>query len=677
MNRRVTRGVCTWRLLLAIVALSVPVAAGAQSLPAGWAARDIGSVGAAGNASGSNGSFTVRGAGADIWGSADGFQFVYRTMTGDGEIVTRVNSVDYLNAWSKAGVMMRESLSPGAAHAYMLASAGKGLAFQRRPYTDGASTNTAGNGGPGYFLKITRSGNTFDAYQSADGVNWAWVGSEWINMPATIYAGVAVTSHYYGAAATATFSGTIVNEWAATAVSGGGSEPSGWSHGDIGAVAASGWSSNNGSDISVGGSGADVWGGVDEFHFAYRTLAGDGSIVARVSSLDWVDTWSKGGVMMRESLTPSSAHVFMLVSAGKGLAFQRRASTGGSSTNTAGPGAAAPYYVKLVRTGNTFYAYASADGANWIFVGSEWIQMASTIHVGVAVTSHADGAVAGANFSGVTVVEGSGEVAAPAPTAPAPPPPPPAETGSPTNTGSPAAGTGSTLRVMHWNTHHLTGTDGVFDPYRIAYWIARSQPDIVSLNEVDDDWLVEQISDALAAQTGFRWNATFSGWGNLILTRLPMVGSDVCRFNPGAARVAAHMSALINGRTINLWSAHLATDSTGTRMYEVANLQACQQAWGEARLIAGDFNMQAFSPEYLLGTTSWLDGWAAAKANGTAINFPGNCDGCTRNSRIDYIFSSFGAWFLSVQSAEVIDTRDGYGTMASDHRPIVVTYNVQ
>ena len=181
--------------------------------------------------------------------------------------------------------------------------------------------------------------------------------------------------------------------------------PGGWASGDIGDVAAAGWATGSGSELAIGGSGADIWGSSDEFRFAYRTLTGDGSIVARVNTIDYYDAWSKGGVMMRESLSPGSAHAFMLASAGKGLAFQRRTSAGGGSSHT-GAGGGPGYYVKLVRSGNTFNAYASADGSNWSFVGGDYILMGSTIYVGVAVTSHADGAVAGAGFSGVEVVDG-------------------------------------------------------------------------------------------------------------------------------------------------------------------------------------------------------------------------------------------------------------------------------
>jgi len=669
MNGRVTLGVRTsWLFLIAILALVAPIAASAQSLPSGWSARDIGSVGASGSSSGSGGSFTLRGSGADVWDTADGFQFAYRSMSGDGEIITHVRSVDYLHAWSKAGVMMRESLSAGAKHAFMLASAGKGDAFQRRPYTNGSSVSTVTNGGPGYYVKITRQGNNFDAYQSADGSSWGWVGSEWIDMPTTVYVGVAVTSHYYGALATATFSETAVNEWTSTAASGS-ALPGGWAHGDIGGVAASGWAAASGNEFQVGGSGYDIWNNEDSFQFAYRTMSGDGSIVARVSALDWVDSWTKGGVMMRESLSPSSAHAYTLISAGKGVAFQRRPATGSDSLHTEGTGAAAPYYVKLVRSGNTFTGYSSPDGSNWTWVGNEYISMGSTIYVGLAVTSHANGAIANGTFSGVEVVEGA-EVATVAPPAPAPAPPP-----------APAAGgDGSTFRVMQWNVHHGgIGTDGYYKPERIAAWIAYVNPEVVTMNEVDDESQLWNIVSYLQAQTGVTWHATFA-YKNAVLTRLPVLNQNYCGYGYTSGQTSPQTGILVNGRAVGIWAAHLDADSAYARWSEIGTLQYCLNGWSSANIIAGDFNMQAASPEYwtmLGGYPGYIDAWDTARNNGATFNYSGNCDGCTRNSRIDYMFSSSSAWFLTVDWASMIDTRDAYGYMPSDHKPFVITYRVR
>jgi hypothetical protein len=119
----------------------------AQSLPAGWATAEIGAVGTPGTASGDTSAFSVDGAGADVWGTADAFRFVYTTLSGNGSITTRVTSEEYVNDWTKAGVMIRETLTPGSRHAFMLVSPGKGLAFQRRVNTNGTSLSTAGGAG--------------------------------------------------------------------------------------------------------------------------------------------------------------------------------------------------------------------------------------------------------------------------------------------------------------------------------------------------------------------------------------------------------------------------------------------------------------------------------------------------------------------------------------------------
>jgi hypothetical protein len=160
-----------------------------------------------------------------------------------------------------------------------------------------------------------------------------------------------------------------------------------------------------GSTISMQGAGADIWGRSDQFRFAYRTLSGDGEIVARVSSVEPVDPWTKAGVMIRQSISPQSAHALMLVSAGRGLAFQRRRATGGATTHTAGSGGSAPQWVKLVRRGQTIVASRSDDGTSWTVVGEDTLPgMGPSVLVGVAVSSHAPSQLATAVFESVDVV---------------------------------------------------------------------------------------------------------------------------------------------------------------------------------------------------------------------------------------------------------------------------------
>jgi regulation of enolase protein 1 (concanavalin A-like superfamily) len=155
----------------------------------------------------------------------------------------------------------------------------------------------------------------------------------------------------------------------------------------------------------VAGAGADVWGTADAFHYAYKTLSGDGTIIARVASIEYVHAWTKAGVMIRASESPSSAQAFMLVAASstKGVPFQRRVADGGSSTSTPGSFNTAPRWVKLVRSGNTISGYESADGVKWTLVGSDTFAMGPNVMIGLAVSSHVAGTNATATFTNVSI----------------------------------------------------------------------------------------------------------------------------------------------------------------------------------------------------------------------------------------------------------------------------------
>jgi regulation of enolase protein 1 (concanavalin A-like superfamily) len=178
--------------------------------------------------------------------------------------------------------------------------------------------------------------------------------------------------------------------------------PSPWNHEDVGAVGAAGSASSSSGKFTVNASGADVWGAADELHFVYKTLSGDGEIKARVTAVENTNTWAKAGVMIRGSVAANSMQAFMLLSAGGQLAFQRRATTGGSSASTAGPTATAPRWVRLKRAGSTITAFQGTDGSAWSTVGSASIAMGASVLVGLGVTSHADGTLCTATFDNVS-----------------------------------------------------------------------------------------------------------------------------------------------------------------------------------------------------------------------------------------------------------------------------------
>jgi glucose/arabinose dehydrogenase/regulation of enolase protein 1 (concanavalin A-like superfamily) len=185
--------------------------AAASTLPSGWSARDVGAVGVAGSSSHSGGTFTIRGAGADVWGTADAFQYAYQSLTGDGAIVARVASVQGAHAWTKVGVMIRETSAADSAHAFMLVSTSKGLAFQRRTAAGALSTSTSGALGTApKWVRLTRAGTTITAAYSSDGAAWTTAGSDTFSMAATVLVGLAVTSHDASQLATGTIDNVTI-----------------------------------------------------------------------------------------------------------------------------------------------------------------------------------------------------------------------------------------------------------------------------------------------------------------------------------------------------------------------------------------------------------------------------------------------------------------------------------
>jgi uncharacterized repeat protein (TIGR03806 family) len=165
-------------------------------LPKNWTDADIGNVGASGEASYLNGLFNVIGSGNDIWDVADALNFASRSLTGDGQIVAHIRSLQYTDPWAKAGVMFRENSSPGSKYAMMAVTAHNSSVYQWRPgsnqsshNTDGASEKIAG------WVRLTRAGDIFTGEISVDGKIWQQVDRITVPMNKTVSVGLALSAH--------------------------------------------------------------------------------------------------------------------------------------------------------------------------------------------------------------------------------------------------------------------------------------------------------------------------------------------------------------------------------------------------------------------------------------------------------------------------------------------------
>src|SRR3989454_2458690 len=455
-----------------------------QPLPSGWLDQDVGQVGVAGSANYSNGVVTGKGAGVGtFFTSTGGIHFAYQTLSGDGTIVARVVSSSSSSA--QAGVMIRETLDPGAKHEYAFYYSSR-LYQTYRTSTGGASSYQGGGSGTlPYWVKLTRVGSRFTEYGSADGVNWVQVCTQTITMATNVYIGLAVSSRSTSTLATATFdnvsvtsttapapaitnvsatTGSVasqvvitgtgfgssqgsslvtlnnaavtINYWTTTAIiisipTGATSGPLvvtvapnmddsnpvyftvttqplpvSWLDQDVGSVGVAGSATYATGTFTVKGAGVGSFGNAvaDAVHFVYQPLSGDGTIVMRVASVS--SSSAQAGVMIRETLDAGAKEIFASRYSSS-IYLTERTTAGGSSTYQACVSPSLPYWLKLIRSGSTFYAYGSTDGVSWAQIcTTQTISMATNVYVGLAVNSNNTTALATATFDNVSLTVG-------------------------------------------------------------------------------------------------------------------------------------------------------------------------------------------------------------------------------------------------------------------------------
>jgi regulation of enolase protein 1 (concanavalin A-like superfamily) len=159
---------------------------------------------------------------------ADQFRFACKSLTGDGTLVAKVESVGNTDPWAKAGVMIRESLEPGSRFAAVYATPGNGVRYQARTLNAGTATSDTSVATTEQmalktpvWIKVERKGSSFSCFYSTDGVKWTTMSwnPQTINMTTgPVYIGLAVTSHNATATTTAAFSnvsttGTVTGSW--------------------------------------------------------------------------------------------------------------------------------------------------------------------------------------------------------------------------------------------------------------------------------------------------------------------------------------------------------------------------------------------------------------------------------------------------------------------------------
>lgn len=162
--------------------------------------------------------------------------------------------------------------------------------------------------------------------------------------------------------------------------------------GDIGSPALSGSQSISGSRMEVRAAGNDIGGTRDQFRFGRAYIEGDSELIVRVSSLTKTHAGAMAGLMYRGSLSADAPFVFLCVTPSNGVSLRYRSKAKASGATRRTESGAAPRWLRLTRTGDTFYAYHSADGKTWDFVESVKVDLPNSARIGLAVCSRSTSA---------------------------------------------------------------------------------------------------------------------------------------------------------------------------------------------------------------------------------------------------------------------------------------------
>mmetsp|Transcript_10617 Transcript_10617/g.19057 ORF Transcript_10617/g.19057 Transcript_10617/m.19057 type:complete len:416 (-) Transcript_10617:135-1382(-) len=170
---------------------------------------------------------------------------------------------------------------------------------------------------------------------------------------------------------------------------------------DIGPRAGYGYTMLPGSSVEtpddgwqVSGSGSDIWGHWDEFHYLHFNRTTDVTVTCLVKSFGptTLESWRKGGIMIRNKtpgIDEQRMAMSMLQVTGWGVAQQSRLEDNSYSVSNHDHFDTENVWLRMVKVGNTVTSYVKRDGNfDYMRFGEEEVQFGPEFYVGLAVSSH-------------------------------------------------------------------------------------------------------------------------------------------------------------------------------------------------------------------------------------------------------------------------------------------------
>eukprot|EP00545_Synedropsis_sp_CCMP1620_P000179 CAMPEP_0119010630 /NCGR_PEP_ID=MMETSP1176-20130426/5139_1 /TAXON_ID=265551 /ORGANISM="Synedropsis recta cf, Strain CCMP1620" /LENGTH=1000 /DNA_ID=CAMNT_0006963329 /DNA_START=157 /DNA_END=3159 /DNA_ORIENTATION=+ len=366
----------------------------------------------------------ISASGRDIYNEEDSFRFAYESTSGDLTMSVRVKSIDYREHWTKAGLMVRDSLDAGAKHFSVMLTGKKDAQITWRPETDERSYGKGHKNNQEHesiWLKLTKRNDVFSGFKSFDGVEWISVDEpRTIVMNATeLKVGLAVTSHHTWKQTEATFDSFESDNFYFPSSAPSASPAPSFAHEslDIGRYDSRypGSVDLQGTKYIVKATGADIWGGEDGFTFINHQVAGDFVMTAHVKSIVAAHSWTKFGLMARDSLDSKAKHVTALIAPNQGTMMHVRKVAGDRSHNSRRfRGKPQNMWLRLEREGDVLTGYRSivggtADDCEWHviyqYTKNDFEFDNDVLEIGIAVSSHQWRAYSTVEFDHFSIVQ--------------------------------------------------------------------------------------------------------------------------------------------------------------------------------------------------------------------------------------------------------------------------------
>ena len=332
---------------------------------------------------------------------------------GDGTVSVRVDSQSGGGAWMRSGVMIRSGTDAQAPYYGVFATPGNGVIVQWRasPGRPDQRWSAPAVTTPVY-VEASRYTDTvhnvvyYSAYtlhrrRELDLLPGSTVA---LNLPGPLVAGMASDANSSLNLTTATFDSFAQGPPLAPP----NVCPSAWTCTDIGGAAARRHRQLLRGTWTETGGGGDIWGTADSFHFAYQTMAADGTVTAHVTAQQNTSAWAKAGVMVRATTDPGSPYYAVFATPGNGIAVQWRSAQGGGyqpgadHRDRAGLPDDRPVHLGRQRLLHRLHL-AGRQHVDGVPGSTQVISMTGPLLAGLALTSHNQGTGGAVTFDTVSV----------------------------------------------------------------------------------------------------------------------------------------------------------------------------------------------------------------------------------------------------------------------------------